>query len=1284
MLQIHKASAGSGKTFALTKEYLQLLLSEKNERGEYRLKSRSKAHGEILAVTFTNKATEEMTSRIIKELAKLSDLEGDSPYAADFVKAFRCTPQALAEAARNALTDMLYNFSWFNVSTIDSFFQGVLNTFARELELSPTRNVELNDFYPLSIAVDNMLKSINRVDPTSPESTPTFTANPSTPATTPTPSATTSVTPTSTPATSAPTPTTPKAGGTSRTLTQLELVNWLKQYMMTMATSGSSFNIFSRSSSLNGNLIRDIGKFFNEQYKMNRDLIDGYLSDTTRIRRFIRGIAPRSEALRTAGMSLIAECRATLALCGDVMNRFIRGSMEKMATIKGFDITPTDAKGMAANEIYMVAQLQPPSATWYKAIDDESKRFGKVEPTPAQAAALHHTLLAGKEFFEKRTFYGFLYKWSFLMGLFGNVQKYLEEYRHENDAMLLSDTNDLLNRIISEDETPFIYERMGTAIRHYLIDEFQDTSLMQWHNLQPLVLESLSHESDNLIIGDEKQCIYRFRNSDPTLLGTQVANLVNNRFDNAIELHGSTIAENVNWRSSAEVVRFNNTLFYHIARKMNGTCSDDSIARTYAGLVQQVASKHRDFHGYIKVAFLPLNVESTEEQKRSEIIEQMQFDKMVAEIDRQLTAGYAPCNIAVLVRKTTQGKKIIARLMDLMEREGHLPAAERRQWHHGVVPIVSADSMEISMSPAVRMVVNVLRLISQPLMVTMPGGEISTERMFKEMNPVYRRWRLAHRFELCRCERVQATDADGRPLFTPDGQPVMRRMTDSEALQKAINATSSVEGTEADLVQQEIDKDVRDFATMDSPTLLAVTEKIIGKFLNDDIRERENAFITAFQDLVLDFSENGNNNLNEFLAWWDRTGSSSNVSAPDDIDAISVMTIHKAKGLECECVHVPYCCDAPVSYNTPRKPSVSWFHLNPAYIPEVAPDDVPPMMPLPNEKGNRDITAIAAEADKWETEQRTDALNVMYVAFTRAIAELHVYVTDSKILSAEIKAAKDAAKKAAAGTRSRKASGDLGVAPLVDDSDMLMSDFLLTALRDMGDLQLDTDTALGDRRQWMMPLTPGLHRVEGAEGYEWEYVAGAPTTPRPDRKQISAPDDDDAAYAALLKNYVVKERSEICASLDFEDLVNFDINNDRHHGIFLHAVLSKVRHVSDLTKALREMAYRYQLTEDQAAMCGRQLTEALADERVRTWFEGYRRVLNERSLTAPQSLRRPDRVVWLPDGTVAVVDYKFGAHNSRKYFEQVRDYMSLLQQSGQTNVKGYLWFPLTAQIIEVN
>ena len=148
MLQIHKASAGSGKTFALTKEYLKLLLGTKGADGRYRLRPMSsygylkpKAHGEILAVTFTNKATEEMTNRIIKELALLGGEEGVSPYAAEFMEVFGCDARRLQVHARRALNDMLYNFSWFNVSTIDSFLQKVLNTFTREQELPPAHNV---------------------------------------------------------------------------------------------------------------------------------------------------------------------------------------------------------------------------------------------------------------------------------------------------------------------------------------------------------------------------------------------------------------------------------------------------------------------------------------------------------------------------------------------------------------------------------------------------------------------------------------------------------------------------------------------------------------------------------------------------------------------------------------------------------------------------------------------------------------------------------------------------------------------------------------------------------------------------------------------------------------------------------------------------------------------------------------------------------------------------------------------------------------------------------------
>ena len=129
------------------------------------------------------------------------------------------------------------------------------------------------------------------------------------------------------------------------------------------------------------------------------------------------------------------------------------------------------------------------SGSWKTVMANPAKRFkAKTEPSAELEDALEETLNVVAAYVEKKRFYGFLHRWAFNMGLFGQVHRFLDEYRRDNDTLLLSDTNDLLRRIISEDETPFIYERMGTAIKHYLIDEFQDTSQMQWENLKPLVL----------------------------------------------------------------------------------------------------------------------------------------------------------------------------------------------------------------------------------------------------------------------------------------------------------------------------------------------------------------------------------------------------------------------------------------------------------------------------------------------------------------------------------------------------------------------------------------------------------------------------------------------------------------------------------------------------------------------------------------------------------------------------------------------------------------------------
>ncbi|MGN1238249.1 MAG: UvrD-helicase domain-containing protein, partial [Muribaculaceae bacterium] len=157
-LQIIKASAGSGKTFQLAYEYIKLLLGVKNADGTYSLGNRTEYHQHILAVTFTNKATGEMKSRIVNELWLLSQGKGD--YIKPLTTELHTTPALLKKASRKALEEILFNYTTFNVSTIDSFFQTVLRTFAFELDQDYDYAVELDQKYSQAIAVQNMLLNV--------------------------------------------------------------------------------------------------------------------------------------------------------------------------------------------------------------------------------------------------------------------------------------------------------------------------------------------------------------------------------------------------------------------------------------------------------------------------------------------------------------------------------------------------------------------------------------------------------------------------------------------------------------------------------------------------------------------------------------------------------------------------------------------------------------------------------------------------------------------------------------------------------------------------------------------------------------------------------------------------------------------------------------------------------------------------------------------------------------------------------------------------------------------
>jgi len=143
----------------------------------------------------------------------------------------------------------------------------------------------------------------------------------------------------------------------------------------------------------------------------------------------------------------------------------------------------------------------------------------------------------------------------YALGILNDIKQRLRKLQQENNTLFLSDTTELLNHIIAGTDSPFIYEKTGTQLTNYMIDEFQDTSRMQWENFKPLIEESLASNNFNLIVGDVKQSIYRFRNSDWQLLEEQVE----------ADLHADNIRKHVldtNWRSDARIIGFNNLVFH--------------------------------------------------------------------------------------------------------------------------------------------------------------------------------------------------------------------------------------------------------------------------------------------------------------------------------------------------------------------------------------------------------------------------------------------------------------------------------------------------------------------------------------------------------------------------------------------------------------------------------------------------------------------------------------------------------------------------------------------------
>lgn len=1164
MLDIYKASAGSGKTFTLTLEYIKLLLGHRvdDEQGErWELNDRPRrAHRNILAITFTNKATDEMTARIIDELAILGGRDIFHPEKSEYEKAlcdfFHTDEVTLKQLASATLDDVLMDFAYFHVSTIDAFFQTVLRTFAREVELPDDFELELDNRYTVSLGVGEMLNSINYRESTDP----------------------------------------------MRRKINKWIGKWLESFMMKNLEDGKSINLFSRRGGIQASLVDVFTRMFDEKFKLRSADIIEYLSDLNRLAAFEKAL--RDDYSRRKGnlVALAAKLvgRSDFGYVAHALQPLFRriSNDEKWELKKTADSAMVDRKSR---------YYATPFADGL--ISDELDEL------------VESTLLAARDILPHEALMRIIPQAVMYVGLLGCLLRFLEDLCKENNLILLSDTSSILRDIITDDETPFVYERLGYWLDHFLIDEFQDTSKMQWENLRPMLFESLSRGESDLIIGDEKQCIYRFRNSDPALLGHEVADEIEEAFHQPLShVRGERIAENTNWRSAVEVVKFNNSLF----RVLGHLAGVDDI---YGGVVQRVDDKHLDMHGHVKMVFS--NDESTDdEEDGGGSIDSFAIEGMVKDVDRMLSSGRRMKDIAVLVRTHTEGQQVIDRLLALNVDDN---------WKHGPVEIASSDSMEVSKAASVKLVIEVMRLALTPQFILCERVNTATGEVTREekLNPQWRRARLIRWYHHFLGQPADPVTGD-KPTHASALACAVIVVTDEALLsdddaekRRLIVAT----------LNESLDNETEVF---DAPTLDAMVEMIVSRYISDDMRCRDTVFLTAFQDLVVDFIERSGNDLRGFIDWWDRTGRRSTLSSLADTDAITVMTIHQSKGLEMPCVIIPKADWDLVTYHRPPfKTSMGWYDVDAAFFPDIPHEIVPPMLPLYNTAKLLEMPVFAHDARVYRDTQVVDALNVAYVAFTRAIDELIVYVPKSS-------------------------------------SKERLSSLLRSAFTDAGSV-IDAPAADAETSKWLIDIR-GIYDGSTAVA-EYGNVPKAPFKVKKKKGMRIGTSEAKSILEQGLPSYTPSLNSEHTAFTK-DDVEVFDYDDPRQRGNFIHGILSRISNLDRLELEVRRAAYKARLDDDRRQECYEILCEALSSDYGKRWFGNCKRRVAERTILTTKKNLRPDLVVWTEDGYVDVVDYKTG-HNDPVYEVQVRNYVAKLRKVGYKNVRGFLWFVLDNKVIRV-
>ena len=591
--EIYTASAGSGKTFTLVKEYLKIILTTDDIF----------TFQKILAITFTNKAATEMKQHVLISLKEFSEGK-ESPLLTILKKETALELKIIQKKSEKILQVILQNYAAFHITTIDSFTYKIIKSFAFDLGLSQNFEVEMNAYELLDQAVELLLSRIG---------------------------------------------------------THKELTDVLIEYSLGKSEEDKSWDISRDLSEFSKILLNE------EDITHFRKLSDTSLQDFKTLQQKLlahkKEVIAKMKSIGEKALQMMENNHLEFGYFFKSMfpNHFL--SLSKNPQITKFFEQNTLKKRIQEKQLYTKSKSEKIKSSVEEILPELIKLYNDSE-------LLYQQLLKNKLVIES----------IIPLAVLNNINQELTAIKEENNIRLNAEFNQLISDNIQGQPAPFIYERIGHKFMHYFIDEMQDTSVLQWQNLIPLIDNSLAQENTSLLlVGDGKQAIYRWRGGKVEqfiALGSE-----KQEPKNPFLIEKQVKELEVNYRSHSEIIQFNNSFFKHVSKFLK----NQSYSNLFLKKSFQKENKHKG--GYVSVSFLE-KLDDKEE-------DHLKYAKKVFQTIQQLDPKTSLGSVCVLVRKRSEGAVIANYLSE------------------NNVDIVSSETLLLSNNEKVNFIINFLKYTLQ-------------------------------------------------------------------------------------------------------------------------------------------------------------------------------------------------------------------------------------------------------------------------------------------------------------------------------------------------------------------------------------------------------------------------------------------------------------------------------------------------------------------------------------------------------------------------------------------